>query len=89
MRLIKSPNPLKKYRAIFDNGKHTDFGAAGYSDFTHHHDVERRNRYDMRHKRHEDWNNPYTAGALSKWILWNKPTLSASLADFKRRFGFN
>ena len=25
-------------------------------------------------------------GALSRWILWNKPTLKASIADFKKRF---
>ena len=27
-----------------------------------------------------------TAGALSKWILWNKPSLTGSFADYKRRF---
>jgi len=23
---------------------------------------------------------------LSRWILWNKPTLKASISDFKKRF---
>jgi len=27
-----------------------------------------------------------SAGALSRWILWNKPTIEASKADFKKRF---
>ena len=35
----------------------------------------------------EDWKDPTTAGALSRWILWNKPSLSGSFSDFKRRFG--
>ena len=30
-----------------------------------------------------------TAGALSRWILWNKPSFRESVADYKRRFGFN
>ena len=35
----------------------------------------------------EDWKDPTTAGALSRWILWNKPSLSASFSDYKSRFG--
>ena len=27
-----------------------------------------------------------TAGALSRWILWNKPTISGSLKDIQKRF---
>lgn len=57
------------------------------SDFTKHKDVTRRQRYLTRHRgMNEDWNDPTTAGALSRWILWNKPTFNASLADYKRRF---
>jgi hypothetical protein len=57
------------------------------SDFTKHKDVTRRQRYLARHGHmKEDWTDPVTAGALSRWILWNKPTLTASVADYKRRF---
>jgi hypothetical protein len=62
------------------------FGEAGASDFTKHRDVARKGRYLARHRAREDWTNPRTAGALSRWILWNKPTLRDSIADFKRRF---
>jgi hypothetical protein len=27
-----------------------------------------------------------TPGSLSRWTLWNKKTLSASIADYKKRF---
>lgn len=69
--------------------KTTHFGAAGMSDYTKHKDKERKNRYMSRHRTRENWSNPMTAGALSRWILWNKPTLRASISDYKRRFNLH
>ena len=66
--------------------KTVHFGARGMSDYTKHGDAQRKGRYLARHAKHESWNKPDTAGALAKWILWNKPTLRASIADYKRRF---
>ena len=60
--------------------------AKGMSDFTIHKDEERKKRYLSRHRARENWNSPTTAGALSRWILWNKKTKSASIQDFKNRF---
>ena len=85
VKLVKSPNKEKKYRAIFNDGTHTDFGAKGYSDYTIHKDYDRMKRYDSRHKRREDWNNMKSRGALSKWILWNKPSLKGSIADYRKK----
>jgi hypothetical protein len=90
--LTRSSNPDKKYMAVFDvdgRSKTTHFGAAGMKDYTTHPKgirEARKRAYDSRHKPTEDWNDPTSAGALSKWILWNKPSFSASLADYKRRF---
>lgn len=86
IKISKSPRPEKKLRAYFSDGTHTDFGAAGYSDYTLHKDKMRKSRYDSRHKRREDWNNPKTAGSLSKWVLWNKPSLKSSISDYKKKF---
>lgn len=83
----------KKFVAVFrDNStgrqKTVHFGASGYEDYTTHRDDRRKQLYLERHGRgRENWNDPTTPGALSRWILWNKPTLKASIADFKRRFG--
>lgn len=83
----------KKYTATFRDrrtgrSRTSHFGATGYSDFTIHKDPERKRRYLERHGRgREDWDDPTTPGALSRWLLWNKPTFGASLRDFKRRFG--
>jgi hypothetical protein len=67
--------------------KTTHFGATGYEDFTTHGDEERKRRYIARHEAREDFDNPVSAGSLSRWILWNKRSLAASIADFRRRFG--
>jgi hypothetical protein len=86
----KSHRPEKKFDAVFlrdGREKTISFGAAGMSDFTKHKNVTRRARYLKRHSgMGENWSQPDTAGALSRWILWNKPTFKASLADFRRRF---
>lgn len=87
----KSPNDKKKWRANFydkekDKKKHTDFGAAGMNDFTITNDVEKRELYRQRHKKDLDTEDPLRAGFLSYYLLWNKPTLTASISDYKRRF---
>jgi hypothetical protein len=80
----------KKYKAYFKNKNLTvHFGASGYSDYTIHKDDKRKDAYIKRHDVNENFNDPYSAGALARWILWNKKTLNASIADYKRKFGFN
>lgn len=89
----------KKWDAVFvypdGHEKVVPFGAkklesgkwVEMSDYTKHKDKTRKQRYLKRHAgMGEHWNQPDTPGALSKWILWNKPSFKASLADFKKRF---
>jgi hypothetical protein len=87
----RSRKPEKKYDAVFErNGreKTVSFGAAGMSDYTKHKNATRKQRYLKRHTgKGEDWRKPDTAGALSRWILWNKLSFRESVADYKRRFG--
>ncbi len=89
--LRRSHTKQKKWDAVFvrsDGSMHTvPFGQRGYSDYTKHHDTQRRNRYIARHAHmHENWSDPETPGALSRFVLWNRKTLKASLQDFRRRF---
>ena len=94
LRLItlrKSHKRCKKYDAVFKypdgDTKTVSFGLNPYSDFTKHKDVTRRARYLKRHSgMGENWNDPTTPGALSRHILWNKPTLQGSIRDFKKKF---
>jgi hypothetical protein len=65
------------------------FGATGYQDFTQHKDPVRKARYIQRHARRERWGKDAidTAGFWSRWLLWNRPSLRASMQDLRRRFG--
>ena len=75
--------------AIFENDGRTKtihFGSKGMDDFTKTRDEDQKKRYLARHKSNENWNKPDSAGALSRWILWNKPTRQASITDYKKRF---
>ena len=92
VKITKDTQGGKKYKAeFFDKEgkkvKTTRFGQAGASDYTKHRDDERKQRYIERHRKSENWNNPVSAGALSRYVLWNKKTVSASVADYKNKFG--
>ena len=79
--IMKSNRKNKKYIAMFKNGTNIHFGDNRYEDFTIHKDTERKRLYLLRHGK-EDWTNPYSAGSLSRWILWNLPS------ERKERFNF-
>ena len=83
--ISKSKNINKKYDARIDGKKTVSFGAAGMSDFTKHKDTARKQRYLNRHKKNENWNDHTTAGYLSRWILWAKPTIEESIKDLNKR----
>jgi hypothetical protein len=90
MRLIsikESSRKGKKLVAEFEDGTKTHFGAAGYSDFTKHKDEDRKKRYIARHSAQESFTDPKAASTLARYVLWNKPTLSASVSDYKKKFG--
>jgi len=92
VRIIKSSKPDKKYMAMFNidgKKKTTHFGQAGADDYTITRDEEQKKRYRTRHKKDLDTGDPTRAGYLSYYILWNKPTITESIADYKKRFNFN
>lgn len=87
----RSTRDGKKWMAIFENRetgrtKTTHFGAVGYEDYTMHKDPERKKRYITRHKKNENWNDPTTAGALSRWILWEEKSRQKAIEKFKKKF---
>lgn len=88
VNLKKSPNPLKKFRVTFENGKHVDFGGKGYSDYTIHKDPERMRRYMIRHQRRENWgaSGIQTPGFWSRWLLWSEPSLEAAKKRISQKF---
>jgi len=89
LRLERSPNPKKKWRAFFDNGKHTDFGANSppMEDYTQHHDKARRERYIKRHLKDLKTGDPTRAGYLSMFLLWGPYTsLEKNIRFYMKKF---
>ena len=78
--------------AIIDKNKKQktiQFGSRGSSDFTIHHDKERKERYIRRHQPRENWDDPFTAGFWSKHLLWNKNSLLSSVKDTEKKYKMN
>lgn len=93
LEIYESERKNKKLKAIFyfPDGKRKiiHFGAKGYEDFTIHHSKKKKEMYIMRHKNNENWSNPFTAGTLSRYILWGETeTIEENLELFKKMFNF-
>jgi len=97
IKIEKSDKKNKKWDAIFEikNKKNNDklkITSFGYddpddkdNDFTRHNDLERRNRYIIRHEKDLRTGDPTRAGYLSLFLLWNLPTLKSSIEDYRER----
>ena len=97
MLLKKSKRTNKKY-VVKDLKRTVHFGDDRYRDFILMNDrnskyyepnPNERQRikanYRNRHKG-DNLENPFSAGALSYYLLWNKPTLRASIKDYENKF---
>lgn len=92
--IVDSPRQNKRFRAIFrrENGRtfHRDFGSPGATTFADIADPQKRAAYLARHgaaAAGQDWNRPDTPGALSRWILWERPNMQQAVNMFRQRFG--
>lgn len=92
MQLLRSTRRDKKYMAIFEDGTVTHFGGKGCGDFIQYSRRSpalanaKRAAYIARHGATESWRDPTAAATLSRYLLWEKPTLREALAAYKRRF---
>jgi Family of unknown function (DUF5754) len=91
-QLSPSTDKRKKYDVwVWSNGraKKVSFGAAGYQDYTQHHDQTRRDRYRQRH-RNDHIDDPTTPGFWSWHCLWGPYTsVHDNLAWVKRAFSLS
>jgi len=85
--LIKpSTRKGKRFMAIFKNGTITHFGSSGSSFIDHGDEVKRKN-YIARHKVNEDFENPYSAGSLSRYLLWgDSKNLDVNHQTYMKKF---
>lgn len=88
MEILNSNRKGKRFVAAFANGIKIHFGQAGGQTYIDHKDKKKRDAYLARHSMNrEDWGNPYSAGALSRWILWGpSESINNNIALFKQIF---
>ena len=89
VKIKLSDKPIKKYMVLNPNThKYVYFGQMGYEDFTKHNDTKSKERYIARHSRYEIWTKSGvdTAGWLSRFILWEKPTLKGAIEHVNKRY---
>ena len=93
MKLIsikRTPNENKEFKAVFDvNGrtKTTRFGTSSNFVLNPNKTIRDRTNYIKRHQVNEDFNDPTSAGSLSKHILWgDSRSLKKNISAFKKRF---
>lgn len=100
MRLLgvaRSHRRDKKLAATFGDGRGrtvtVHFGARPYADYTTYYRASpalarrRRALYIRRHGAAEAWTDPLAPGTLSRYILWEHPTVPRAVAEYRRRFG--
>ena len=92
MDLFPSTTRSKRFTAVFADGRKVSFGQPGATTYADGASEAKRRSYLARHNpavTREDWENPYSAGSLSRWILWSEPSVIAGLRAYRRRFGFS
>jgi hypothetical protein len=77
----------KRFVAIFDDGTKINFGLKNGNTYIDHQDKKKRENYIKRHEVNENFNNPKTAGSLSRWILWGDDIdINTNIKKFKQKF---
>ena len=82
----KSTAKGKKLMAVLPDGRKVHFGARGMSDYTVHGGDARRKSYLARHGAGgQDWGDRETAGYWSRWLLWEKPSLTGAATALRKK----
>ena len=87
MLIRPSSRKDKRFQAIFPDKSIINFGLKSGNTYIDHGDKKKRENYIKRHQVREDFNNPKSAGALSRWILWgDSSNIDKNFYDFKKKF---
>ena len=85
--LYPSSRKNKKWAVRIGDKCTVHFGDSRYEDYTMHRDDQRKSNYLARHKSRENWRDKCTAGFWSRWLLWNKKSIAASIRHIQTKFG--
>lgn len=87
MLIQKSTRKGKRFMATYANGKVIHFGLDTGKTYIDEGNKLKQAAYLARHEKREDWNNPFTAGSLSRYLLWGDSTsLDANHNAFMKKF---
>lgn len=87
MKVFDSPKKTKRFVAVFSDGDKIHFGSKNSKTYIDHGNEILRKNYLARHRKNENWNNPKSAGSLSRYITWgNSKDINKNIKDFKQRF---
>jgi hypothetical protein len=87
MKIENSTRKDKRYMATYANGKIVHFGQAGGKTYIDEGNKIKRAAYLARHMKRENWNDPFSAGALSRYLLWGDSTdLETNHQAFMKKF---
>ena len=89
--VTRTPNSSKAFKAIFkqDSGRNKTIRFGTESNFTMNPNKTEKDRknYIARHRVNENFNNPMTAGSLSRHLLWGDTrSINKNVASFKIKF---
>lgn len=87
----KSNHKNKKYMVSYINEETgrvntIHFGQAGASDMTQHKNKVRRDLYEKRHAKREDWTNPKTSGFWAYNLLWTLGSLKNAIKQTEKKY---
>ena len=87
MLIQQSTRAGKRFMATYANGKVVHFGQAGGKTYIDEGDKAKRAAYLARHEKRENWNDPFSAGSLSRYLLWGDSTdLETNHQAFMKKF---
>ena len=84
VRLSRSPQDGKRLVAKFPD-KTIHFGSSAGQAFVDHKDPKIRSAWLARHRVSADFADYRTAGALARWILWEKPTIAGAVRHLNQK----
>jgi hypothetical protein len=86
MKFEPSSQPGKRFKVTFSDGTIRHFGAKNGTTFIDGATEQQKKNWIARHSVRENHNDPYTAGALSRHLLWNTRDFEKNHKVFMKHF---
>jgi len=92
-QLLMCLNGVNRYTMLFYNQARvlvetTHFGKLGEETYITSQDIQVKMNFICYNEKRQEWANPSCEKTLVKYLLFNKPTLSASYKDYRNTFRY-